>query len=647
MTTVQEAHQARHRRLRGPLRYVQGTLLASIPTLGFLFIANVHMSFGLLIFTQQWVGLFLALAFAAFFLTFPATKHASRDSLPWYDALLAAIGPLPGLYIALTYPTIVAELGAPDAARVVLSGLTIFLILEAIRRTVGWMLLAVVAVFIVYAKYGSAIPGFFSAQPTDWDRLLNYLYVDPSAMLGMLQLAATIALAFITFGQLLLKFGVGSILTNVALLAFGRFRGGTAKASMLGSSLVGTVTGAPMSNVFLTGTITIPMMIKSGYKPSVAAGIEATVSTGGQIMPPVMGIAAFVLAENLGMPYAQVALAALIPAVLFYLCVYVQIDLEAGRLGLAGLSRDDRPAVWATLRSAWILIPVIGILIYTLFVERLNPPTAAVLSTVGALPFLLLVAGNRKGAAGRIIGTLQSSGRVLLEVAVVLGAAGVVVGTASLSGLGFRIGHAVVQLSGGGGLALILLLAAVASIFLGMGMPTVAAYALVAVLVAPALVDFGITPIAAHLFIFYFAVVANITPPIAVAAFASAPLAGTTMCQAAMQAMRIGVLIYVVPFLFVFDEALLLLEGPQQTLVSVGSAVIGVVLLGAAIVGYLARRISWLARAIIFVCAVALIIPATETAVVSAQVIAVIVAAAVLGGHYVLQRRSEPVQTPA
>src|SRR5680860_103561 len=434
------AVRVRHRVLQGRLGLLQTTLLISIPVIGLLFVSNVHLSLGLLVFTEQWVGLFLGMCLAGVFLTFPAVKGSADRRLPWYDAVLAVIATLPGLYLALAYPSIVRSFGSHDAVRATFSAIPIVVILEAIRRTVGWALVSVVLVFLIYAKFGTGLPAI-AAQPTGWSRLLSYLYVDPGALMGMLRLAATIALAFITFGQLLLHFGVGDSLTNISLLLLGRFRGGTAKTALLGSSLVGTITGAPMSNVFLTGTITIPMMIRSGYAPATAGGIEATVSTGGQIMPPVMGIAAFIVAENLGIPYSQVALAALLPAILFYFGVYVQVDLEAGKRNLLGVPRDQLPKLRTTLREAWVILPILGILVYTLFIIRMNPTNAAAVSTLAAVPFLLLQVAHRRGLVRRILSTLETSGRLLLDVTAVLAAAGFVVGVASVSGLGFRIGY--------------------------------------------------------------------------------------------------------------------------------------------------------------------------------------------------------------
>lgn len=630
---------SRHRQLSGPLRYVQAVVLGAIPILGFAYIAGLHTTFGLLIFAEQWIGLFYSLCLVGLFLTFPPTAGASRAKVAWYDKILVLVAVVPGGYLALRYPDIALDFAGHGPVRSVASVLGILLILEGLRRTVGWTLVFVVLAFIVYARYGAMMPGPLAAQPMQWPRLLNYLYVDPNAVLGMLRLAATIALAFIAFGQLLLHFGAGDSLTRVALLVFGRFRGGPAKGSMLGSSMVGTITGAPMSNVFLTGNVTIPMMIRAGYGRATAAGIEATVSTGGQIMPPVMGVAAFIIADNLGVPYTDVALAALIPALLFYLGVYTQIDLEAGKRQLRGLLPDERPRLRETVQKGWVIAPVLAILIYTLFIVRMNPANAAVFSTVFSVPFLFLVRSNRREPLRRIARTLEGSGRLLLDVSLILAAAGLVVGIASASGLGFRIGYTVVQSAELGGVWVALIIAAIASIFLGMGMPSVAAYALVAVLVAPALTDFGISPMAAHLFIFYFAIVSNITPPIAVAAFAAAPLAGATSMKTALEAMRVGIVIYIVPFLFVFTPAILL-EGEVGSIVlHTLFAAAAVVALGIALVGYLTRPLGLPSRAVAAIVALTMLVPVPDGLLVTVRGVGVLALVALVGSELMVQMR--------
>lgn len=624
------------RTLSGPVRWVHLTILTAIPTIGLLFIVGIHTALGIRVYTEQWLGAFLAACLAGTFIGVRGTNRAPVGSVPWYDYVLAILSVPAGLYITVYFPSIVLRLGFASPDRVILGAITIFLIAEAVRRLVGWTLVVVVVSFLLYAAYGEYIPGRFSAQPSSWSDLINYLYLDPNSFLWMLGLAATIGTAFITLGQVLVRFGGGEALTGLAMSLFGRFRGGGAKGAVVGSSMVGTVTGAPMSNVFLTGSVTIPMMIRSGYPRATAGGIEAVSSTGGQVLPPVMGIAAFMIAERIGLPYAEVAIAAIIPAALFYVAIFLQVDLTAGRLGLLGLSREDRPDFWSALRRAGLVLPSIGLLVYMIFVRGADPSRSAVMAAVVAFLALLVLPANRRRILGSVVGALEESGHLILYVAAVLAAAGLVVGVVSASGLGFSLGFGLVEVAGGS-LAVLLVLAALGSIILGMGMPSVAAYALVAVLFAPALGEFGIEPLAAHLFIFYFAVASNITPPIAVAAFGAAPLAGASSIRTALEAMRMGAVGYVVPFVFVLSPALLMQGTGVSVISEVGRAAVGTVVIAAALSGYVGRELTVLGRSVLGAVGVLVLFPLSVSLFIGlgTGLVLAIVYAAVIGADRV------------
>lgn len=585
-------------------------MLSIIPVLGLSYLLGIHNVFGVVIYEEQWVGTLLALYFAGVFLTFPASRKIKDrpNRLPWYDGLLVIVGVIPGLYLAWNYPTLVYVLGTPSPTRTFLGVLTLLLLGEALRRTLGWSLVIVLAVIVAYGLTSSSFSGMLGGSSISLDRLMNYTYVDPSSILGMLGIGATLGLAFIFFGQVLLNYGAGSAITNLAILAFGRYRGGGAKAAVAGSSLAGTVSGAPMSNVFLTGRITIPLMKRTGYKSSTAAAVEALASTGGQIMPPVMGIAAFLIAENLGMPYAEVALAAAIPAILLYLTIFLSIDLEAGKQSLTHIPRSDMPARPRTLKESWLLIPTVGSLIFFLFVLGMQPGRAAVFAGLISIPIMLLLPKNRKGF-GRSLGTLaRDTGLVVLDIAGVLAAAGVVVGVVSITGVGFNFANSAANFAGGN-IILLLIAAAVAAIILGMGMPSVAAYALVAVLLVPGIIAAGIDPLSAHMFVFYFAVISNITPPIAVAAFAAAVLSGSKPMVTAFEAMRLGWAFFLIPFLFVISPSLLL-QGDWQTIMLVTfTAALGIVFVSVGVIGYMRRSVPSVSRILFLLAGVALIVP--------------------------------------
>lgn len=599
---------SRYRKLTGISKWIQTIISTSVAVIGLVYILKLHLYLGIPIYAQQWIGLFLTLVLILAFMSLPMSARSPRDRVPWYDIIFSLLAIPVGLWLTINYPKIINIMGVVTTERVVLGAIAVLLLLEAARRLVGLTLVIVGVIFILYAKYSTALPGLLAGMEVSWGELFNYLYIDPSSMLGMLSLAATFGLAFVFFGQVLLKFGGADALTNLSLLILGRTRGGPAKVAVIGSSLVGTMTGAPMSNVFLTGNITIPMMIRTGYQRHFAGAVEAVASSGGQLMPPVMGIAAFLIAEQLGVAYAEVALAALIPAVLFYIAIFIQVDLEAGKLNLKGLSKDELPLLKKTLVEAIPISIVLLVLIYLMFIVRMDPAGAGVISGVIAIVLLLIKSEYRQDILKRIHETLHETGLVMLDVTAALGIAGLVVGAISVSGLGFTLGYILVSI-GEHSLALLLIASAIGCIILGMGMPSVAAYALVAVLVAPALVEFGIHPMAAHLFIFYYAIVSNFTPPIAVAAFAGAAIARTSPMKTGWTATRLGVLAYIIPFLFVFSPSLILQGTWWQILLSFVTAVIGTWLIGMGLTGYLFRTVSAILRVLLLASGVMLLIP--------------------------------------
>ncbi|MBI4317780.1 MAG: TRAP transporter fused permease subunit [Chloroflexi bacterium] len=598
----------RRRNLAGAAGILQCALLCSIPILGIFFISGVHTYLGIMIYTQQYIGLFLTLVLVTTFLLTPATRNSPRDRVPWYDMLLALASLPTGLFIAILYPEIAMRMGDMSLDRVVMGTLAILLVLEASRRLVGWAVPIVVSVFILYGRFADLFPGPVRGMSTSWERLSSYLYLDPNSMLSLVALGAGIALAFVFFGQILLNFGGGAHLTNMSILAFGRSRGGSAKAAVVASSLVGTMTGGPMTNVMITGSVTIPMMIRAGYSPAMAGAVEAVASSGGQIMPPVMGAVAFLIAENLGMPYADIALAAAIPAILFYLAVFAQVDLEAGKVGIRGAPSAEIPRFLSTLREASVVVPCLGTLVYTLFVVRLDPSLAGVISGIVSIPFLLLARAGRGDFIKRIFGALQGTGAMVRDLGVILAAAGFIVGVAGVSGLGFNLAYTLVAV-GQSNLLLLLVLSAIVCVVLGMGMPTVPAYTLVAVLAAPAIVQLGVMPLAAHLFIFYFAIASSKTPPVALACFAASTISGADPYKISYIAMRLGVLIYVLPFLFVFSPALILRDSPTTVILTVVTAVVGTIVLSVALIGYLRRSVPVLSRALLGVAGAGLWIP--------------------------------------
>ncbi|MBI2361670.1 MAG: TRAP transporter permease [Deltaproteobacteria bacterium] len=596
------------RSLRGLLGLWEKTLLVAIPVTGGFFVSDVPFHLGLAILREQYLGLFLALVLGAVFLSVPPSSRADRHQVPWYDLLFSFLGLAVGLYAALFFPEIMRRMGDPDAHRLVLGVIAILLILEALRRTVGWILVGIGLFFLLYARFAHFFPGEFGGTGVPWDRLINYLYTDVNSLFGLpLAVTATIVLPYIFFGQALFAIGAGQYLTDLAVSVFGRFRGGPAKVAVVASSLFGTISGSAVANVAVDGPITIPLMMRTGYRPPLAAAIEAVASTGGQIMPPVMGAAAFIMAEFLAIPYREVAVAAILPAILYYVALFAQVDLEAGKAGLRGFSRQELPALLPLLGRGWVFFVPLSILVYVLFIQNSDAGDAGMFAALATLALGFLKKELRSHLRW-VLETLVSTGRTLLELGVTVTLAGLIVGVVQVSGLGFILSYGLVNLAGGNVLAL-LFLTAIVSMILGMGMPTTAVYVLLAVLVAPALAQLAIDPLAAHLFIFYFGMVSMITPPVCLAAYTAAAIVQANSMRTGLEATRLGIVAYVVPFLFVFSPALLLKGSAVDVLLAAVTAMVGTVLLAVALTGYLFRQIATLKRALLGLAGLGLLFP--------------------------------------
>lgn len=613
MSSHEEVPQ-RYRKLKGTSLAIWRTLLISIPVTGIIYILNLYEYFNLVLFQEQYTGLFLGLILASIFIGVPFRPTLHTNKVPLYDWVLSLAGLTVGLYITFFYPDIVVNFAYVSGGRFFLSVIAIVLILEALRRILGWTLVILVSTFLAYSFLTSYFPGPLEGDRIPTAQMANYLYLDTNSLMYMLNIAASVALAFILFGQILLKFGGADIFNNFAVSLFGKYRGGPAKAAVIGSSLTGSVSGGPVSNVMLTGNITIPLMIRNGYTRREAGAIESVASTGGIIMPPVMGVAAFLIAENLGVPYVQVMLAAIIPAVLYYLCLLVQVDLKAAKKGLKGIPKKDIPNFKTVIKTGWIIIPIFAILLYFLFILKYTPTTSGVYASFVAMIFLLILKESRIDFFKKLINTLFETGKSLMEIGIVLAAAGLVIGIIGVTGLGFNLAMVLTQI-GESNLVLLLISSAVVSLILGMGMPAVAAYSLVATLVAPALTQLGIHPLAAHMFVFYFSSISSFTPPIAVASFAAATIAKANPNQVSFSAMKLGIVALIVPFVFVYTPDLLIGVGDNISaflrIGTIATAILGVIILSISLEGFLFKKINVVTRFFFVTSAILLLIPIT------------------------------------
>ena len=598
----------RFRTLHGAARAVERSLLLALTVVGGLWATQAHHHLPFAFFNEQYLGVFLGLGLAPVFLSARASARAPQTRVPWYDWVLAVGALAAGGYVAVMYPTIAYTLGIITWDKLALAVVAIVAALEAVRRIAGWVLMWIAVACLLYAKFAWLFPGVFNARGSSWPRIAVYLYLDTNGILGVpLAVTATIVVAYIFFGQALYAVGGDKFLTDVAMVAMGRYRGGAAKMSVVSSTLYGTVSGSAVANVVVDGAITIPMMKRSGYPPHLAAAIEAVSSNGGQIMPPVMGAAAFLIAEYLSIPYGEVALAAAIPAVLYYLALLVQVDLEAAKLGLAGVPRSDVPRLAPVMRRGWVFLVPLGVLVWTLMLSNWAAGKAGMLAVVMTFAVGAL---QRQTRAGRqeILAALESTGRTMLDLVAITTLAGIVIGTFQLSGFTSKL-PLMLTSAAGGNLFLLLVLTAIVSILLGMSLPTTVVYVTLAVLVGPALAQLGVHPLAAHLFLFYFGMLSLITPPDCLATYAAAAIAKADFWQTGWTGMRLGIVAYIVPFVFVFHPALIGKGTWPEIAGSLLTAAAGVVLLAVGCVGFLTRPLSWTRRAWAFAAAAFFIMP--------------------------------------
>jgi TRAP transporter 4TM/12TM fusion protein len=609
---VEIEENVRSRELSGFVGWLAKVVLVALPVSGVFFLFNLPQQIGWLVFNEQYLGLFLALALCATFLLIPAGRWDKSQRVHWYDWLGAMGGLAVGLYLFVQYPQLVNSLGEITSERVALGSITIVLLAEACRRLVGWPLVIIAACFLFYAFFAYLFPGDFYGRGWSVSRLATYLYLDANGILGQaLQVGASIVLVFVIFGEVLYVVGGAEFLSDFSLALMGRYRGGQAKIAIVSSSLFGNISGSAVANVVVDGAFTIPMMKKAGYPPPVAAAVEAVASTGGQIMPPVMGAAAFLIAEYLQIPYAQVALAAFVPAVLYYVALFIQVDLLAARNGIHGLQRTELPRLVPVLRRSLSFVGPLAVLVVWMFFLNRRPEEAGLLAAAVALLIGILTPGVRIGWQ-EIFKIFLNAGRGMLEIAAITGLAGVVIGVLQLTGLGFTLTLTLLNIGQTNAL-LLLVLTAIVSMVLGMGMPTTAVYVLLAVLVAPGLSKLGIVPIAAHLFIFYFGMLSMITPPVCLASYAAASIGKTDPVRTGWEGMRLCAIAYVVPFLFVFSPSLLLIGHWWEVVLSIMTAIIGAILLGVALVGYLFRPVGIIKRILFLLASAGLLLPVVHT----------------------------------
>jgi TRAP transporter 4TM/12TM fusion protein len=589
-----------------------------VTVIGLVAILDLPMQVaGVSVFPQQYLGAFWGLVTCLAFITCRASAKAEDGTpgpTPWYDYALAAISLALGLYVALWYPSIMDTIGLLSAERTLLGVLAIAIVLESTRRVAGWPLVIIVVVFVLYGRFGDMFPGALATTGLSWERLVNLLFLGTDALFGSaLRIAVLLVFEFILFGQVLFATGGGDIFLKLAQATMGRYRGGPAKMAVVASGMFGSISGSAVANVASTGVITIPMMKRTGYSPTFAGAVEAVASTGGAIMPPVMGAAAFLMTEFLGVSYGAVVLAALVPALIYYATLLVQIDLRAIRERLKGLPREDLPPVRPVLREGWIFLIPLVVLIGSIFFLNTDAAEAALFAVATNIVLVLLRRGGwRTLTPRRLLALSVELAQSMVQITVICAAAGFIVGLVAYTGLGVSLADVLVQLAGHN-LLLLALCTALASVVLGMGMPATACYILVAVLMAPALVSAGVEPLLAHLFVFYFGNFSFLTPPVALAVTAACSIASAPFLATCWQAIRLALAGFIVPFMFLYKPGMALMGSPGDIAWAVFDSAVAVVLLAVAIEGYWCRRLSWWVRCLVGAAALLMFVPGWDT----------------------------------
>ncbi|MCY0095978.1 TRAP transporter permease [Hoeflea ulvae] len=526
---------------------------ASLPVVGILWMLDAPRWIGQVWLTEQYLAFILGLGVLAGIATRPLPR------LPqWLDLAFGLVAMLSWWWLARNYDVWLLDPVDRGPHKWVPAVFAIAGALEATRRYCGAVLALLCSAFLVYGFIGFLAPGIFEAAYLKPARYLLYLYNDTNGIPGLvLNVGATQILGFIVFGAVLNAVGGSELLTRLAMAAMGHRRGGPAKVAILASSLFGTLSGSTVANVMSTGVVTIPMMKRSGFPARYAAAIEAVASNGGQIAPPVMGATAFIIAEFLQISYAEVVLAALLPAIFYYLLLYRQVDRYAAAHGLTGEQKENLPKIGDALMKSWPLLFPLGALIYFLFFLGYAPGKSALYAAAAAYALHLVMAPRGAERLGLIPKIAVRAGETLIPILLVCAVAGIIIGTINITGLGFALTLALSRIAEFGGVLPLLAVTAIIAIVLGVGMPTSGVYVVVAVLLAPALIAQGIPAISAHFFIFYFGLLSMLTPPVAIASYAAASIADSDMWQTGTTGVKLAAVAYLLPFVFAFNSALL------------------------------------------------------------------------------------------
>lgn len=572
----------------------------------------------------------LSVILALTYLIYPASPKLNRKKLHWWDFILTLMAFSTAIYMYVENTNIYNRGGIPNQLDLIFGGMLVLLVIEAARRVTGWALPLLAILFLTYGHFGRELSGIFRHRGYAWEDIFNFMYVTTEGIYGTaIGVSSTYIFLFILFGAFLAKSGMGQLFNDLAMAIAGGSKGGPAKVAVIASGFLGSINGAAVANVVTTGSFTIPLMKKIGYSKEFAGAVEASASVGGQILPPVMGAAAFIMAEMLGIPYKSIALAALLPALLFYLGIIVQIHLRASKDGLQGISRENLPEVWAVLKERGHLMAPLAFLMYMLFFSGTTIIFSAFLTIITTV-IVAMIRPSTRLSIKDIFSALEDGARSAIAVAIACAAVGIVVGIATQTGFGLKLANGIVIL-GGQSLFLTLVFTMLACMVLGMGLPSIPTYIITATIAGPALIKIGVMPLVAHLFVFYFGIFANITPPVALASFAAAGISGGDQMKTGFMSMKISIAGFIVPYIFVYNNSLLLidttvLEGCIVALTSI----VGVIMLGTAAEGFFFTTVHPLLRLLLAAGAMCFMTP---------NMTQDLIGLAIAGGVFMLQWR--------
>ncbi len=571
---------------------------------------------------QPWFLTTIHILFATvlIFLYFPL--RASSIPLRLLDIACALLATATYLYVFYDYEGLLSRAGFfPNAPDVFFGVAAVLLTLEITRRTTGWALPIVAIAALLYARFGNALPGILGHRDYSSARIVSFVFGLDGLFSSALQVSATYIFLFVLFGAFLQTSGAGDFFLKLASSAVGTIRGGPAKIAIFASALFGTISGSAVANCASCGAVTIPLMKRSGYAPHFAAAVEAVASTGGQIMPPIMGAGAFIIADIVGVSYWTVAIAAIIPSLLYFTTAFFGVDFEAQKSGLRGLDKSEVPIFrQVILREGYLLLPIL-VLLFSVTVLLNSPIRAALLALATTIVVSYFRAQTRLGPR-KLVEALVAGARGALEVAAACACAGIVVAILNLTGLGQIIASVVIDLSHGVVL-IALVLSMLVCIVLGMGLPTTPAYIIAASVVAPSLIKMGVPALQAHLFVFYFACIAVITPPVALASYTAAAIAKAPPMKVSMAAVKLGIAAFIIPYFFVFNPALIGQGTIVQVAAALVTALIGIYFLAAGVAGYFLRPLNWVLRLCFIIGSVLLIEPGWITDVIGVGLVLV------------------------